>query len=261
MLSLLAGVAGAAACRPRGRARGPCRVTWRVGPPRSAQGRELAGQFLLHGARDPRRVLGPSLAGPRMTCIDTGWRRWRCGLRQDRMRNEPAGSEHGGPGEKCAARGHGAVSGGSQDPQCRGCRPGWPKSVRVQRKGDADDLVGLAAARRVDVDGIADLLADQGARDRRADRDLAGLHVGLRLADDLVELLFLGVVVDQLDGGAELDRVAGRASLTSMMSARPISDSSSMTRPSFSDWASLAAWYSAFSERSPSARASGDRRG
>ena len=35
------------------------------------------------------------------------------------------------------------------------------------------------------------------------------LRVRLRLADDLVDLLLLGVLVDQLDRGAELDGVAG----------------------------------------------------
>jgi hypothetical protein len=42
----------------------------------------------------------------------------------------------------------------------------------------------------------------------------------------------------------------------SMISAREIRLSSSRMRPSFIDCASLAAWYSAFSDRSPSARAS-----
>src|SRR5215468_5459605 len=47
------------------------------------------------------------------------------------------------------------------------------------------DLIGLGAARRDDLDIGAFLLADQRAGERRRDRDLAGLRVGLRLADDL----------------------------------------------------------------------------
>src|SRR5579872_138212 len=43
---------------------------------------------------------------------------------------------------------------------------------------------------------------------------------------------------------------------TSITSARPIWSSSSRTRPSMKPWRSFAAWYSAFSERSPCARAS-----
>ena len=51
-------------------------------------------------------------------------------------------------------------------------------------------------------------LADQRARQRRGDRDAALLGVGLGLAHDLPDLLFLGVFVHQRDGGAELDGIA-----------------------------------------------------
>ena len=44
--------------------------------------------------------------------------------------------------------------------------------------------------------------------ERGHDRDLAFLGVRLRLADDLPDPLFLGVLVDQRDGGAEFDGLA-----------------------------------------------------
>ena len=72
--------------------------------------------------------------------------------------------------------------------------------------GDLQDFIGLAAARRIHFHAIADFLADQRARGRRTDRHLARLHVGLGVADDLEHLLLLGVLVDQRDRRAELDR-------------------------------------------------------
>ena len=44
----------------------------------------------------------------------------------------------------------------------------------------------------------------------RGDRDAAGLGIGLRLADDLPDLLLLGVLVDQRHRRAKLDGVAGQ---------------------------------------------------
>uniref|UniRef100_A0A0N4ZAR3 NAD-specific glutamate dehydrogenase n=1 Tax=Parastrongyloides trichosuri TaxID=131310 RepID=A0A0N4ZAR3_PARTI len=75
---------------------------------------------------------------------------------------------------------------------------------------DLDLGGGLHAAGRVDLDHVADLLGDQGAGDRRGDGDLAQLHVGLVFADDLIDAFFLGVLVHEGDGGAELDLVAGQ---------------------------------------------------
>ncbi len=51
---------------------------------------------------------------------------------------------------------------------------------------DVEDLVCADAARRLHLDHVARVLADQRARDRRTDRDLALLDVGLVVADDLV---------------------------------------------------------------------------
>src|SRR5690349_12778131 len=75
---------------------------------------------------------------------------------------------------------------------------------------DLLDLVGLGAAGRVHLDGFALLLVDQRARDRRGDRNPPLLGVGLGLADDLPHLLLVGVLVDQRDGRAERNRVAGQ---------------------------------------------------
>src|SRR6202163_4117580 len=73
-----------------------------------------------------------------------------------------------------------------------------------------DDLVGLGAARRDDLDLRAFLLADQRAGERRGDGNPALLGVGLGLADDLPHRFLVGVLVDQSYGGAEGDGVAGK---------------------------------------------------
>src|SRR5258705_4480852 len=74
---------------------------------------------------------------------------------------------------------------------------------------DLGDFVCLGAAGRHDFHRRALLLADQRARERRGDGDAALLGVGLDFADDLPDRFLVGVLVDQRDGGAELDGVAG----------------------------------------------------
>ena len=74
---------------------------------------------------------------------------------------------------------------------------------------DGEDLVLAHAARRLHLGGVALGLADQRARDRRADRDQALLQVGLVVADDLVGDLVAGLLVLQLDGRAEHDAAVG----------------------------------------------------
>src|SRR6185312_1323186 len=100
---------------------------------------------------------------------------------------------------------------GSRLDDVRACR--MARITVPARRGshplDLQDLVGLDAAGGVHLDHVALFLADHGAGDRRGDRHLAGAHVGLVLADDLVAGLFLGVLVDHADGGAELHLVAG----------------------------------------------------
>src|SRR5262249_11340277 len=73
---------------------------------------------------------------------------------------------------------------------------------------DLGDLVRLRAAGRRHLNGVADGLADQRARQRRGDREALGLDVRLVLADDLVGALLVGVLVDEGDGRAELDHLA-----------------------------------------------------
>src|SRR3569623_2675396 len=73
---------------------------------------------------------------------------------------------------------------------------------------DFGDLVGLGAAGGDDLDRGALLLADQRARERRGDGDAALLGVGLGFADDLVDALLLGVLVDQRAGRTEHNGVA-----------------------------------------------------
>src|SRR5262249_33657005 len=82
-------------------------------------------------------------------------------------------------------------------------------NARGGRRGSAplhlDDLEGLGAAGRDDLDRVALLLAHQRARERRRDGDALLLGVGLGLADDLPHLLLFGVLVDDSDGRAERD--------------------------------------------------------
>src|SRR5580692_11745792 len=73
---------------------------------------------------------------------------------------------------------------------------------------DLGDLVGLGAAGSHDLHRGALLLADQRARQRRGDRNLALLGVGFDLANDLPHRLFLGGLRDLRNGNAEFDGVA-----------------------------------------------------
>src|SRR5262249_15333529 len=70
---------------------------------------------------------------------------------------------------------------------------------------DRGDLVSAAAARRRDLDLVAFLLADQRARDRRADRQQAAFDVRLVLADDLIAGLGAVLHVDEMHRRAEHD--------------------------------------------------------
>src|SRR5215213_10606969 len=74
---------------------------------------------------------------------------------------------------------------------------------------DLDDLIALAAARRHDFDGIALFLADDRARNGRSDGYLALLHIGLELADDLIDRLLVAVLVEEGHEGTEFHGVAG----------------------------------------------------
>src|SRR5262249_56404646 len=70
------------------------------------------------------------------------------------------------------------------------------------------DLVGLSRARRHPLDARALALADERTGERRRDRYLAFLGVGLRLADKLPHLFLVGVLIDQRHRRAERDGVA-----------------------------------------------------
>src|SRR5690606_19126866 len=90
-----------------------------------------------------------------------------------------------------------------------GCaRPVLLLSADLARIGDFEDLEIARAARRVDLDRVAGLASDQGLAERRADRQQALLHLGLLRPDDLVHDFLVGLLVDQLDPGAELDGAA-----------------------------------------------------
>src|SRR3569833_541394 len=75
---------------------------------------------------------------------------------------------------------------------------------------EVENLVAFGAAGGGDLEAVALGLADHGAGDRRRNRDaaLAGIRFGI--ADDHVFALFLGVLVDDLDGRPELHGVAAQ---------------------------------------------------
>ena len=87
---------------------------------------------------------------------------------------------------------------------------------------DLGDFVGLGAARRHHFDRHALGLSNQGARQRRGDRDAALLGVRLALADDLPDRLLLGVFIDQRDRRTELDGVAGQLADVDDVGARQL---------------------------------------
>src|SRR4029077_5162884 len=74
---------------------------------------------------------------------------------------------------------------------------------------DFDDLVGPRAARRRDLDIVADRLADERPRHRRGYGKPALADIGLVLADNLVDGLFLGLLVFERDRRTEFDHLAG----------------------------------------------------
>src|SRR6185369_5378654 len=74
---------------------------------------------------------------------------------------------------------------------------------------DAGDLVALDAAGCLHLGDVALDLADQRARDRRADRDQPLLEVGFVVADDLVGDLGAAVFVLEVHRRAEDDPAVG----------------------------------------------------
>jgi hypothetical protein len=73
---------------------------------------------------------------------------------------------------------------------------------------DFDDLVRARTARRRDLDIVADRLADQRARHRGGHRQAALADIGFVLADNLIDGLFLGLIVFEGDRRAEFDDLA-----------------------------------------------------
>ena len=84
------------------------------------------------------------------------------------------------------------------------------RSAAPYRPLDLLHLIGLGAAGGDHLDLRALGLADQRARERGGDGDLALLRIGFRFAHDLPDLLLFGVFIYQRDGGAEFDGVAGQ---------------------------------------------------
>jgi hypothetical protein len=69
-------------------------------------------------------------------------------------------------------------------------------------------LKGANARRGTDLNLVSLALADQGTSDRRADRYLSVLGLGLMIADDLVNGLLARVSISQGDRGPENDLVS-----------------------------------------------------
>src|SRR5215475_7415546 len=87
---------------------------------------------------------------------------------------------------------------------------------------DLLDFVHLRAAGSSHFDAGALRLADEGARERRRNRNFAFPRVSLRLADDLPYGLPAGIFVDQGDGGSELDGGAGQLGNVDDLGAREL---------------------------------------
>src|SRR5215813_4250309 len=73
---------------------------------------------------------------------------------------------------------------------------------------DLEYFIAAAAARRRHFGAVALALADQGARNRRGNGNLALAHIGFVLADNHVLDLVTGVLVLQGDRGPKFDRAA-----------------------------------------------------
>src|SRR5690348_15067529 len=108
----------------------------------------------------------------------------------------------------------------------RGCGSGYAsasRDLRFTASGFADaaadprsnlvlhahDVVAALPARRLELERIAFIPADQRTRDRRGHRDAALLDVGFQVADDLVDDRISAVLVFEFDGGAEHHARAG----------------------------------------------------
>ena len=134
--------------------------------------------------------------------------------------------------------------------------PEVPRPRRTLLDADREDLVGVRACRGDHVDHVALALAHQRARDRRGDRDAPGADVRLVLADDLVDDLWPSSWSSSSTSTPKITLpVLGSlpGSITSAVDSLP---SISLMRPSMKPCCSRAAWYSAFSDRSPWPRAS-----
>src|SRR5215469_12437011 len=87
---------------------------------------------------------------------------------------------------------------------------------------DLFDLVSLGSARRHHLDARALALADERTGERRRDRYLAFLGVGLGLADKLPHLFLFGVLVDQRHGRSERDGIARELRHVDYLGAREL---------------------------------------
>ena len=115
---------------------------------------------------------------------------------------------------------------------------------------DLENFERFSAAGRDVFGNVADFFADECFGQRRRQGNFVFLDVGFIVADNLVRFFGVGVFVDDNDGGAETDDVSGILGRIDNLSAAD--DGFKFLKLCFS----LAAEYSAFSERSPCERAS-----
>src|SRR3954468_1618223 len=89
---------------------------------------------------------------------------------------------------------------------------------------DALDAPAPRAARRLDLDDVARRGAHERLRHRRLGRQAAGLQVGLRRPDERERLRAAGLLVDDVDGRAELDAVAVDRRLDDLRAAQALGE-------------------------------------
>src|SRR5262249_37754767 len=107
------------------------------------------------------------------------------------------------------------IKAGSEDNRPRaGGVLGPPRRSRGSgRHGDFHDLIAQRAARHLDLDLLANLLAEQALAARAGGEDLVVVVILVAGSDQLVDLVLAGVEVLDADAGAEDDGVLGQAAL------------------------------------------------
>ena len=229
--------------------------------------RQRGAQQLQRRAAPPPR---PPPGRARYACADPS--RWRAG-------RSPAGTRSAAVPR--GWRGGGSQAGPSAHPKYAGMTS--PTEMKAGERADAHSPGRLLSARRQEVDGAPRPAGPRSGPPRsrtrarrrgcctvamsptflpmsaratgRGDGEPALLDVGLQLSDDPVRDRLVGLRCRAASRWRRRRRSPPLSLLVSITSARAIQSLRSRMRPSMWDCFSLAAWYSAFSFRSPWARA------